>query len=192
MTSGEHAFLEFSVISLNIITLTLSHSLMAWSFALLAQLGYIWTSVLTIFYNSPSWNLVPDIMSSAPNINDIERGVLKQDSAHISFTVAVQHLDSPSSSSMSNLSGPQAISLPPDLVTLEGGVMNDWKKAEEFTRIPPIVNVSNPGNKKVVSERRVSRLIQFELWFNTYRLVSFIMLSSLLTWDMILGSFSHL
>jgi len=120
-------------------------------------------------------------MSSAPNINDIERGVLKQDSAHISFTVAVQHLDSPSSSSMSNLSGPQAISLPPDLVTLEGGVMNDWKKAEEFTRIPPIVNVSNPGNKKVVSERRVSRLIQFQLWFNTYRLVSFIILSSLLT-----------
>jgi len=131
-------------------------------------------------------------MPSASNINDVERGVLKQDSAHISFTVAVQHLDSPSSSSMSNLSDPQAISFPPDLVTLEGGVMNDWKKAEEFTRIPPIVNVSNPGNKKVVSERRVSRLIQFELWFNTYRLVSLIMLSSLLTRDMILGSFSHL
>jgi len=120
-------------------------------------------------------------MPSASNINDVERGVLKQDSAHISFTVAVQHLDSPSSSSMSNLSDPQAISLPPDLVTLEGGVMNDWKTAEEFTRIPPIVNVSNPGNKKVVSERRVSRLIQFQLWFNTYRLVSFIILSSLLT-----------
>ena len=79
---------------------------------------------------------------------------------------------------MSNLSDPQAISLPPDPATLEGGVMNDRKKAEEFSRIPPIVNISNPGNKKVVSKRRVSRLIQFELWFNTYRLVSSNMLSS--------------
>lgn len=121
---------------------------------------------------------MPDIMSSASNINDVERGVLKQDSAPISFAVVVQHLDSPSSSSMSNLSDPQAISLPPDPATLEGGVMNDRKKAEEFSRIPPIVNISNPGNKKVVSKRRVSRLIQFELWFNTYRLVSSNMLSS--------------
>lgn len=79
---------------------------------------------------------------------------------------------------MSNFLDPQAISLPPDLVTLERGVMNNRKKAEELSRIPPIVNVANPGNKKVASKRRVSRLIQFELWFNTYRLVSFNVLPS--------------
>lgn len=98
---------------------------------------------------------------------------MKQDLPPISSTLAGLTIFS----SMSNLSDPQAISLPPDLVHLEGGVINDQKKKREFARTPPIINVASPGNKTVVSKRRVSRLIQFELWFNTYRLVSFNMLS---------------
>lgn len=113
-------------------------------------------------------------MSSTSDINDVERGVLEQGSSSlVPFTLAAQHSEPPS---ITNLSDPPTISLPLDQTTLERRKINDGKK--ELSKVPSIANIVGPENKKVPPKRRVSRWIQFKLWFNSYRLVFFNMLSS--------------
>lgn len=104
-------------------------------------------------------------MSSTSDINDVERGVLEQGSSSlIPFTLAAQHSEPPS---ITNLSDPPTISLPLDQTTLERRKINDGKK--ELSKVPSIANIVGPENKKVPPKRRVSRWIQFKLWFNSYR-----------------------
>ena len=118
--------------------------------------------------------LKSDIMSSTSDINDAERGVSEQGSSSlIPFTLTVQRSEPPS---ITNLSDPPTTSLSLDQTALERRTINDGKK--ELSKVPPIANIAGPENKKVPPKRRVSRWIQFKLWFNSYRLIFFNILSS--------------
>jgi len=117
-------------------------------------------------------------MSSTSDINDVERGVSEQGSSSlIPFTLTAQRSEPPS---ITNLSDPPTTSLSLDQTALETALerrtINDGKK--ELSKVPLIANIAGPENKKVPPKRRVSRWIQFKLWFNSYRLVFFNMLSS--------------
>lgn len=117
----------------------------------------------------PPW---PSIMNSASNVNDAEKGIVEQEPFPIPLALPMQPSESSSSSaesSVANLNPPQT-SLPRSLAPIGKQeiprITNE--KGKELSKAPALTP-ARPAQKKSPPKKKVSRWIQFKLWFNTYR-----------------------
>lgn len=111
-------------------------------------------------------------MSSAPNLNDAERGIPEQEPFPIPLPLPMHHLESSSSSpSIAKPTYPLTSSLPLPPLPLEkqeNSPQNARKREMELFRVAVSVIVAAPPRKKQ-RKKEVSRWTRVNLWFNTYR-----------------------